>query len=118
MPDDADDLAQVKKRLVRMGTTTGDLYTVDPDAIHKRLLQRYVPGFDPVLSHFTIRRTDATTRKNSRCFIKRSPASRHVVFNRPHCSTYVFDREGRVALFVKHGESIEPMVADLKRLLS
>jgi protein SCO1 len=32
--------------------------------------------------------------------------------------TYVIDREGRARLFVKHGEGVEPLVADLKRLLS
>ena len=31
--------------------------------------------------------------------------------------SYVFDKEGRVRLFFKHGQGVDPIVADLKRLL-
>ncbi|MDH5208485.1 MAG: SCO family protein, partial [Burkholderiaceae bacterium] len=31
--------------------------------------------------------------------------------------SYVFDREGRVRLFLRHAGGVEPIVADLKQLL-
>jgi len=31
--------------------------------------------------------------------------------------SFVFDRQGRLRLFVKHGQGAEPLAADLRRLL-
>jgi len=31
--------------------------------------------------------------------------------------SYVFDRDGRVRLFVKHAQGVDALVGDLKRLL-
>jgi protein SCO1/2 len=32
--------------------------------------------------------------------------------------SYVFDRDGRLRLFIRHGQGLEPIVHDLRQLLT
>ncbi|MDQ3187542.1 MAG: SCO family protein [Pseudomonadota bacterium] len=115
------DMAQVKKQLGKQGDQLQVLFiTVDPERDTPAVLARYVPGFDPsfVALHGSPEQT-AATAKEFKVFYQKVAGKTATSYSIDHTAgTYVIDREGRVRLFVRHGEGVEPIVADLKRLLS
>ncbi len=51
-------------------------------------------------------------------FYQKVPGKTETSYTIDHTAgSYVFDKDGRIRLFVKHAAGIEPLVADLKRLL-
>jgi protein SCO1/2 len=120
-PTTLNDLAQVKKRLGSEGEKLQVIFiTVDPERDSQAVLQRYVPGFDPsFVALYGSAEQTAATAKEFKVFYQKVAGKTPTSYSVDHTAgTYVFDREGRVRLFVKHGEGVDPLVADLKRLLS
>ena len=120
-PTTLSDLAQVKKRLGKDGELLQVVFiTVDPDRDTQEVLARYVPGFDP--SFVALRGSaeqTAATAKEFKVFYQKVAGKTATSYSVDHTAgTYIIDRDGRVRLFVKHGEGVEPIVADLRRLLS
>ncbi len=115
------DMAQVKKQLGKDGDKLQVIFiTVDPERDTQDVLARYVPGFDPsfVGLHGSPEQT-AATAKEFKVFYQKVAGKTATSYSIDHTAgTYVIDRDGRVRLFVRHAESVEPIVADLKRLLS
>jgi protein SCO1/2 len=94
--------------------------TVDPERDTAELLAQYVPAFD---ARFLGLRGDAeaTARvaKNFRVFYQKVPGKTPGSYTIDHTAgSYVFDRQGRVRLFIKHGAGASPIEADLRRLLA
>ncbi|MEN9760443.1 MAG: hypothetical protein RI906_269 [Pseudomonadota bacterium] len=94
--------------------------TVDPERDTAELLAQYVPAFD---TRFLGLRGDAeaTARvaKNFRVFYQKVPGKTPGSYTIDHTAgSYVFDRQGRVRLFIKHGAGAAPIEADMRRLLS
>lgn len=120
-PTTLSDLAQVKKRLGSDGERLQVIFiTVDPDRDSQAVLQRYVPSFDPsFVALYGSAEQTAATAKEFKVFYQKVGGKTATSYSIDHTAgTYVFDREGRVRLFVRHGEGVEPIVADLKRFLS
>ena len=120
-PTTLSDLAQVKKRLGKDGERLQVIFiTVDPERDSQAVLQRYVPGFDPsFVALYGSSEQTAATAKEFKVFYQKVAGKTATSYSIDHTAgTYVFDREGRVRLFVKHGEGVDPLVADLKRLLT
>ncbi len=120
-PTTLSDLAQVKKRLGKEGERLQVIFiTVDPERDSQAVLQRYVPGFDPsFVALYGSAEQTAATAKEFKVFYQKVSGKTATSYSIDHTAgTYVIDRDGRVRLFVKHGEGVEPIVADLKRLLS
>lgn len=114
------DMAQVKKRLGKDGDQLQVIFiTVDPQRDTQDVLARYVPSFDPsfVGLYGSVDQT-AATAKEFKVFYQKVAGKTATSYSVDHTAgTYVIDREGRVRLFVRHGESVDPIVADLKRLI-
>ncbi|NMG44922.1 redoxin domain-containing protein [Aromatoleum toluvorans] len=94
--------------------------TVDPERDTQQLLAQYVPVFDP---HFLGLRGDAAqtaaVAKEFRVFYQKSGDTSGPNYTVDHSTgTYVFDPTGRARLYVKHGETAENIVADLRTLLA
>lgn len=94
--------------------------TVDPERDTQELLARYVPVFDP---HFLGLRGDAAqtaaVAREFRVFYQKSGDTSGPNYTVDHSTgTYVFDPAGRARLYVKHGETAENIVADLRTLLA
>ncbi|AYH45201.1 SCO family protein [Azoarcus sp. DN11] len=94
--------------------------TVDPERDTQQLLAQYVPVFDP---HFLGLRGDAAqtaaVAKEFRVFYQKSGDTSGNNYTVDHSTgTYVFDPTGRARLYVKHGETAENIVADLRTLLA
>jgi protein SCO1/2 len=115
------DMAEVKKRLGKDGDALQGIFiTVDPERDTQQLLGQYVPGFD---SSFVGLRGNAeetaAVAKEFKVFYQKVPGSTATSYTIDHTAgSYVFDRNGKIRLFVRHGTAVDALEADLKRLLS
>lgn len=114
------DMAQVKKKLGTDGDRLQVLFiTVDPARDSREVLAQYVPGFDP--SFVGLYGTDeeiARTAKEYKVFYQKVAGKTPTSYTIDHTAgTFVYDKEGRLRLFLKHGGDIDAIVADLKKLL-
>ncbi len=93
--------------------------TLDPERDTRELLANYVPAFDPsFLGLYGDLETTAKTAKEFRVFYQKHPGPTPTSYTLDHTAgSYVFDPQGRVRLFVRHGGSIANLVADLRALL-
>ena len=115
------DMAQVKKRLGKDGDQLQVIFiTVDPERDTQSVLARYVPGLDPsFVGLYGSTEQTAATAKEFKVFYQKVAGKTASSYSVDHSAgTYVIDRDGRVRLFVRHAEGVEPIVADLKRLIS
>jgi protein SCO1/2 len=119
-PTTLSDLAEVKKRLGPDGARLQAVFiTVDPERDTPALLSQYVPGFDPsfIGLYGTPEQTAATARE-FKVFYQKVPGKTPTSYTIDHTAgSYVFDKEGRVRLFIRHGAPIDDIVADLRQLL-
>ena len=93
--------------------------TVDPERDTRELLSSYVPAFDPsFLGLYGDMETTAKTAKEFRVFYQKQPGTTPSSYTVDHTAgSYVFDPQGRVRLFVRHGDGGANLVADLRTLL-
>jgi protein SCO1/2 len=119
-PTTLSDFAAAKKDL---GTDSDKLQvvfiTLDPERDSPALLQQYVPAFDPsfVALYGSLEQT-AATAKDFKVFYQKVPGKTPSSYTIDHTAgAFVFDREGRLRLFVRHGTSPGDIAADIRRLL-
>ena len=93
--------------------------SVDPERDTRELLSSYVPAFDPgFLGLYGDMETTARTAKEFRVFYQKQPGTTPGSYTVDHTAgSYVFDPQGRVRLFVRHGDGGANLVADLRTLL-
>ena len=93
--------------------------TLDPERDTRELLANYVAAFDPsFLGLYGDAETTAKTAKEFRVFYQKQPGPTPTSYTLDHTAgSYVFDPQGRVRLFVRHGDGGVNLVADLRTLL-
>jgi protein SCO1 len=119
-PTTMSDLAEVKRRLGPAGERLQVLFiTVDPQRDTPAVLAEYVPAFDPTfVGLYGTPEQTAATAKEFKVFYQKVAGKTATSYTVDHTAgSYVIDREGRVRLFIRHGGDVEPIVADLKKLL-
>ena len=93
--------------------------TLDPERDTQELLASYVPAFDK--RFLGLRGTPdqtAQTAKEFKVFVSKVPGKEPGSYTVDHTAgSYVFDKEGRVRLFLRHGQGPAPIVHDLRQLL-
>ena len=94
--------------------------TLDPARDTQALLAKYVPAFDP---RFLGLRGDAAATekvaKEFKIFFQKVPGKAAGTYTIDHTAgSYVFDENGQVRLFVRHGQGNAALVHDLKLLLA
>jgi protein SCO1/2 len=119
-PTTLSDLAEAKKRLGAAGDRLQVVFiTIDPERDTAAVLAQYVPGFDP--SFIALRGSaeqTAMTAKEFKIFYQKVAGKTPTSYTMDHTAgAYVFDKEGRVRLFVRHGTPVDDIVADLRQLL-
>ncbi|MBK7137158.1 MAG: SCO family protein [Rhodocyclales bacterium] len=94
--------------------------TVDPERDTQQLLAQYVPVFNPsFLGLFADAQTIARTAQEFRVFYKKQPGSTPTTYTVDHSAgSYVYDPQGRLRLYIKHGEKPEVIAKDLKLLVA
>ena len=94
--------------------------TLDPERDTQELLANYVPAFDK--RFIGLRGTPeqtAKTAKEFKVFYSKVPGTDPGSYTIDHTAgSYVFDRDGRLRLFIRHGQGPDPIVHDLRELLS
>jgi protein SCO1/2 len=114
------DMAEVRRRLGADGERLQVIFvTLDPDRDTPEVLSQYVPAFDPT---FIALRGDrdatAATARDFKVFYQKVPGRSETSYTIDHTAgSYVFDREGRVRLFLRHAGGVDPIVEDLRKLL-
>ena len=94
--------------------------TVDPERDTQLLLSQYVPVFNPsFLGLYADAQTIARTAQEFRVFYKKQPGSTPTTYTVDHSAgSYVYDPQGRLRLYIKHGEKPEVIAKDLKLLVA
>jgi protein SCO1/2 len=116
-------LAEMAGMMKELGPQADDvqvlMVTVDPERDTQELLAQYVPAFD---KRFLGLRGDAEATakvaKEFKVFYAKVPGKEPGSYTVDHtAASYVFDRNGKVRLFVRYGQGVEPLVHDIKQLL-
>jgi len=95
--------------------------TVDPERDTAALMAQYVPAFD---SRFLgLRPADEAAlkkvTKDFKVYYAKVPGSSPDNYTMDHSAgSYVFDPNGQLRLFIRHGQGPEPIAHDLKQLMS
>lgn len=94
--------------------------TIDPERDTQALLAAYVPQFHPAfLGLYADPQTTAGIARDFKVFYQKVPGTAPDSYSMDHAAgTYVFDPQGRLRLFVKHGEAPERIAADIRLLLA
>lgn len=94
--------------------------TLDPERDTPELLAKYVPAFDPrFLGLVGDKAATDKVAKEFKVFYQKVPGKEPGSYTMDHTAgSYVFDPQGRIRLFVRHGQGAEAIVHDLKLLLS
>jgi protein SCO1/2 len=119
-PTTLSDLAEVKKRLGPDGDKLQVVFiTLDPERDTSELLAQYVPAFDSsfVGLRGSAEQTAAAARE-FKIFYQKVPGKTATSYTLDHTAgAYVFDKDGRVRLFVRHGTGVDDIAADIRQLL-
>ncbi|MFN0183938.1 MAG: SCO family protein [Aquabacterium sp.] len=114
------ELSQVRKSLGADGERiVGIFVTVDPERDQPALLKEYVGNFGPgfVALHGSMEQTQAAARE-FKVFFAKGPvrAGQYTVDHT--AGIYLFDAQGRVRVFTRHGSGVQALADDLKALLA
>jgi protein SCO1/2 len=115
------EMASVMQKLGPLADQVQVLFiTLDPERDTQHLLAQYVPAFDK--RFIGLRGTPeqtAKTAKDFKVFYSKVPGTEPGSYTIDHTAgSYVFDRDGRLRLFIRHGQGADPIVHDLRQLLS
>lgn len=114
------ELAEVKKALGAAGDKVqGVFVTVDPERDKPEVLKAYVDNFGAgfVALRGTAEETQAVA-KEFKVFYAKVPGSAEGAYTMDHTAgSYVFDAQGRIRLFARHGAGPDALKNDLKLLV-
>ena len=111
----------VKERLGSDGDRLQVLFvTIDPERDTPELLAKYVPAFDPsFLGLYGNAEATAKTAKEFKVFYQKVPGSSPDNYSMDHtAATFIYDPQGRLRLFAKHGMGADALTRDVKLLLA
>jgi protein SCO1/2 len=94
--------------------------TVDPERDTQEVLAQYVPAFDPTFIGLRPQSPEALKEVTTgfKVFYQKVPGKTEGSYTIDHTAgSYVFDPEGRLRLFIKHGQGGQPLADDIKALL-
>jgi protein SCO1/2 len=115
------EMANVVKELGPAGKDVQVLFvTVDPERDTRELLAQYVPAFNPTfLGLYGDAAATAKVAKEFKVFYAKVPGATPGSYSMDHTAgSYVFDRNGKLRLFLRHGKGAAAIVPDLRQLLS
>ncbi|SDY03010.1 protein SCO1/2 [Collimonas sp. OK242] len=114
------EMADVMKELGPLASKVQVLFiTVDPERDTQELLSKYVPAFDPnFVGLYGDQAATDKVAKEFRVFYQKVPGKTPGSYTMDHTAgSYVFDPEGHIRLFIRHGQGADPIAHDLKLLL-
>lgn len=115
------EIAEVKQKLGADGAKLQPVFvTVDPERDTPEVLAAYVKNFgsDFVALRGTLDQTQAAARQ-FKVFFAKVPGKTEGSYTMDHTAgSFVFDPQGRIRLFIRHGGGAETMASDIKLLLA
>ncbi|GLU32882.1 SCO family protein [Trinickia caryophylli] len=116
-------MAELSQAMQQLGSDAGRVQvlfvTVDPARDTAQVLSQYVAAFNP--SFVPIRPNDAQLAKlakDFRVYYAKVPGKTPDSYTMDHtAASYVFDPSGKLRLFARDGQGVDPWVHDLKLLL-
>jgi protein SCO1/2 len=114
------EMAAVMKELGPLADKVQVLFvTIDPERDTQALLAQYIPAFDPrFLGLYGDLAATEKTAKEFKVFYQKVPGKTPGSYTMDHTAgSYVFDPQGRIRLFIRHGQGAAPIAHDLKLLL-
>jgi len=116
-------MAEMAAVMKELGPSSNDVQvlfvTLDPERDSQEVLAHYVPAFDK--RFIGLRGTPEQTAQTARefkVFVAKVAGSTPDNYTVDHTAgSYVFDKEGKLRLFVRHGGGPAPIVHDLRQLL-
>ncbi len=120
-PTTLSNMAEVMKLLGAESRKVQVLFiTLDPERDTRQLLATYVPQFHPSFVGLScdLAGTAATARE-FKVFYQKQPGSAPNAYSIDHtANSYLYDPQGRLRLYVKHGELPDNIAADIRLLLA
>jgi len=116
-------MAELAEVMAQLGADAGRVQvlfvTVDPERDTRELLSHYVPAFDSrFLGLYGDLAATERTAKAFKVFYQKVPGTTAGSYTVDHTAgSFVYDPQGRLRLFIKHGTGPEPIVHDLRLLL-
>jgi protein SCO1/2 len=94
--------------------------TLDPERDTQPLLAQYVPAFDQrFLGLYGNPEATAKVAKDFKIYYAKVPGATPGSYTLDHSAgSYVFDRDGKLRLFVRNGQDLRAIVHDIRQLLS
>ncbi|MCE2868130.1 MAG: SCO family protein [Oxalobacteraceae bacterium] len=120
-PTTLSDLAQVKQQLGADSDKLQVLFiTVDPERDTQEVLAGFVPAFDPSFVALRGNKDEIEkVTKDFKVFAQKVAGKDGGAYTIDHtAATYVYDQEGRIRLFVRHGKGVHDLLQDLKLLFT
>ncbi|HWP18702.1 MAG TPA: SCO family protein [Burkholderiaceae bacterium] len=120
-PTSLTELAQVRQALGADGEKLqGVFITVDPERDTPEILKAYMANFDPTF--VALRGTPeetAAVAKEFKVYYAKVPGKTEGSYTMDHTAgVYVFDTQGQVRLFSRHGQGAEALTQDIRQLLA
>ena len=119
-PTTMTDMAQVMKLLGKDADKLQVIFiTVDPERDTKELLSQYVPQFDArFIGMYASLEETKKVATDFKVFFTKVPNKDGTSYSIDHtAAAYFYDPQGRVRLFVRHGEKPELIAQDIQQLL-
>ena len=120
-PTTLGEIAEVKRALGADGARVqGVFITVDPERDSAEILKAYVDGFKAgfVALRGSLDETRAVAQE-FKVFFAKSPGKTEGSYSVDHTAgAYIFDTQGKLRLFTRHGAGAAPMTSDIRRLLA
>jgi protein SCO1 len=119
-PSSMMELAQVKKLLGdQSDTLQGIFVTVDPERDTQEILKAYMENFDPTFLALkpSIEELPALA-KEFKIYYKKVPGKTETSYTIDHTAgSYIYDTQGRLRLYARHGSGAELLASDIQQLL-
>jgi protein SCO1 len=115
------EMAAVMKDLGPLADRVQVLFiSLDPERDTPQLLAQYVPAFDSrFLGLIGDRAATDKAARDFKVFYQKVPGKTAGSYTIDHTAgSYVFDPQGRVRLFIRHGQGAAPIAHDLRLLLA
>jgi protein SCO1 len=115
------ELANIMKQLGPQADQVQVLFvTLDPERDTREVLASYVPAFDKrFLGLYGDAAATAKAAREFKVFYSKVPGATPGSYTIDHMAgTYVFDRAGKLRLFMRNGENPQAILHDLRQLLS
>lgn len=117
-------LASLREVVLKLGESASQVQvvfvTLDPAPDTPSVLAEYVTAFHPgFIGLYGDEAATAATAKDFKVFYVKHPGTVAGTYSIDHSTgSYAFDRQGRLRLLIRHGETSDNVAADVKLLLA